>query len=146
MTLGFKGQYSHSMDKKRRISVPAKMRNKLGDKIVITKEVDKCLTIYPIQEWKKRAECLQDLTTTKRESRAAARFELGAAVEVEIDKLGRILVPEYLIKFANIQKNVEIIGLGNRIELWDKKKWESYSAKLEKDMPDLIEKLEGLGV
>lgn len=146
MTLGFKGQYSHLMDKKRRVSIPAKMRNSLGDKIVITKEVDKCLTVYPIQEWKKRAESLQALTTTKRESRAAARFELGAAVEVDIDGLGRILVPEYLAKFASIQKDVEIVGLGNRIELWDKKKWALYSMKIEKDMPDLIEKLEGLGV
>ena len=146
MTLGFKGQYSHLMDKKRRVSIPVKMRNKLGNKVVITKEVDKCLTVYPIQEWKKRAESLQALTTTKRESRAAARFELGAAVEVDIDGLGRILVPEYLAKFASIQKDVEIVGLGNRIELWDKKKWALYSMKIEKDMPDLIEKLEGLGV
>jgi len=134
------------MDKKRRVSVPAKMRNKLGDKIVITKEVDKCLLIYPLKKWEERIEGLQSMTTIKREARATARFKIGAAVEVEIDKLGRILVPEYLIKFANIKKDVEIIGLGNRIELWDKKKWESYSVKLEKDMPDLIEKLEGLGV
>lgn len=147
MIFGFKGQYSHSMDKKRRVSIPAKMRNRLGNKVVITKASDgECLVAYPLQEWEKRAERLQAMPEAKKEARAMARIILGAASEIDIDKLGRILVPEYLTGFAGLKKDVEIIGLGNRIEFWDKKKWELYSKKMERDLPSLIEKLAELGV
>ena len=146
MNLGFKGQYGHSMDKKRRVSVPAKMRNKLGERVVVTKEVDRCLIVYPIEQWEEKIAHLQNMTTTKREARATARFKIAGAAELEIDKLGRVLLPQYLTEFAGIKKDVKILGLGNRIEFWDEKKWEVYNKKIEKEMPDLVEKLEASGV
>lgn len=142
----FKGQYSHSMDRKRRVSIPAKMRANLGARVVITKGVDKCLEIYPTKEWGKRAEHLQNLPKARRETRALIRIILGSASEVELDKLGRILIPEYLTEYAGLDKEVIVVGLGNRIELWNEEKWEEYRSKAEQDLPTLMEKIEELGV
>ncbi len=142
----FKGQYSHSMDKKRRVSVPAKMRAHLGERVVLTKGVDECLELYPLEEWEKKANHLQNLPTAKRETRALIRVILGSASEIELDKLGRILVPEYLAGYADLKKDVIVLGLGNRIELWNKENWEEYQNGAEENLAGLIEKIEELGV
>jgi len=143
---GFKGEYTHLMDGKRRISIPAKMRKSLGKKGVITRGVDECLVLYPLAEWKTMAEKLQQLPTAKKESRALVRLLLAGATEVSLDKLGRILIPEYLAKYAHLQKNAIVVGLSNRIEIWDKEKWDAYRKKAETNLPSLIEQLGDLGI
>jgi len=134
------------MDKKRRISVPAKMRANLGERVVVTKGVDECLELYPVKEWERKAEYLQNLPTARRETRALIRVILGSASEIELDKLGRILIPEYLTDYAELKKEVIVVGLGNRIELWNSERWEEYRSKAEDNLPALIEKIEELGV
>ena len=134
------------MDGKRRISVPAKMRKDLGKKAVVTRGVDECLVVYPAREWKEKAEKLQSLPTAKKETRALVRLLLAGAVDVDLDKLGRILVPDYLAKYAHLRKDTTVVGLGNRIEIWDEEKWNAYRGKAEANLPSLIEQLEELSI
>lgn len=134
------------MDEKRRLAIPAKLRKELGTGAVITRGIDNCLALYSIKEWGKLAEKLQGLPAARGEARGFVRILLSGAVDVKFDKLGRILVPEFLKKYAQLKKNVIIIGLGNRIEIWDKKKWEEYKNRIEAQVGSMAEKLEELGI
>lgn len=142
----FIGEYKYSMDEKRRMSVPAKMREDLGETGVITRGIDNCLVLYPAEEWQKLAQKLQSLPSAKGESRAFVRLMLSGAAEVSFDKLGRILVPSYLAEYAGLEKELAIIGLGNRIEVWDEQNWEKYKRNKESKVGNMAEKLEELGV
>jgi MraZ protein len=142
----FIGEYTYSLDEKRRLSIPAKLRKELGAGAVITRGIDNCLALYSIKEWEKLAEKLQNLPAARGEARGFVRILLSGAVDVKFDKLGRILVPEFLKKYAQLKKNVVIIGLGNRIEIWDKKKWEEYKNRTEAQVGNMAEKLEELGI
>jgi len=124
----FIGEYIYSIDEKRRIAIPPKFRKNLGKGVVVTKGFENCLVLYSTAEWEKVARKLQELPTTKGEARSLARILLSGAVDVNFDKLGRILLPDYLKKYAGLKKNVIVIGLGNRIEIWDQKKWQEYKA------------------
>lgn len=142
----FIGEYIYSIDKKRRISIPSKFRKDLGQKAVITRGLDNCLVLYPMPEWQKLARKLQELPAARGEARGFVRILLSGATDVSFDKLGRILVPDYLKKCAFLKKNVAIIGLGNRIEVWDEKKWQTYKVKTEAKVENIAERLEELGI
>ena len=142
----FIGEYVYSLDKKRRLSIPAKFRKDLGKKAVVTRGLDNCLVLYPMSEWEKLAQKLQELPAAKGEARGFVRIMLSGAIDVRLDKLGRILVPDYLTKYASLKKNIAVIGLGNRIEIWDEKKWQIYKTKTETKVEDIAERLEELGI
>ena len=126
------GEFQHTIDAKKRMSVPAKLRKELGKGAVITRGIDNCLVIYPLKEWKVMSSKLGKLTETQHEARGFARIKLAGATVVNFDSLGRVLIPEYLKKYACLNKDAVIIGLYNRLEVWDVKKWEKYRAKIEK--------------
>lgn len=128
------------------MAIPSKFRKDLGKRAVITRGLDNCLVLYPVEEWEKLAQKLQNLPAARGEARGFVRILLSGAVDVEFDKLGRILIPDYLKKYSLLKKNVVIIGLGNRIEIWDEKRWQDYKAKTETKVEDIAEKLEELGI
>ena len=142
----FIGEYSHSIDSKKRLAVPAKFRNELKNKIVVTRGLDKCLFIYPMKVWGDLANKLGNLPVGESGTRSFTRLMLAGAVDVEVDKQGRILIPDYLKKYAGFQKNVVIAGLYNRLEIWDEKKWNEYKKNAEKNSDEIAEQLGKLGV
>ena len=121
------GEFEHSLDAKGRLIMPAKLREAIGDKFVVTKGLDGCLFAFSIEEWSNFEEKLKSLPLSNRNSREFTRFFLSGATECEIDKQGRFLIPTNLRETASLQKEVVIIGVGTRIEIWDKEKWNSYN-------------------
>ena len=142
----FIGEYKHTIDTKKRLSIPSKFRKELEEKAVITRGLDNCLVIYPIKEWEKMAKKLEGLPTSQIEARNFARIMLSGASEVDFDKLGRILIPDFLKNYADLKKNASILGLSNRIEIWDEEKWQEYKKKTEMSVGDIAEKLKEMGV
>ena len=142
----FIGEYQHSIDIKKRLSLPAKFRKELGRNVIVTRGFDSCLVIYTEKKWKGAMEELRKLSTSKAENRKLNRTILGGAIEVSLDKLGRILIPDYLKNYASLKKNVTICGLSNKLEVWDSEKWESYRKKAELDIDKVAEGLPELGI
>jgi MraZ protein len=142
----FIGEYIYSLDEKKRLSIPAKFRKELGKKAILTRGLDNCLVLYPLQEWQKLTKKLESLPLSRSEARGFLRMMLSGAVDVSFDKLGRILIPEYLKEYAGLEKNVAIIGLSNRIEIWDEQKWREYKGKIEKEAGDIADRLRELGI
>jgi MraZ protein len=139
------GEYKHKIDDKKRISLPIKFRKSLGKKIIITKGLDGCLFIYSEKEWAKISEKIADLGMGQADRRSFNRYMLSGASEVELDSVGRILIPENLIKEADIKSNVIFAGVFNRIEVWDENRWEAYKLKVFKDVDSVAEKLGDIG-
>ncbi len=142
----FIGEYTISMDAKGRIAVPAKFRTQLNSAAVITRGLDKSLFIYTKEEWETIAGKLATLPLSKANSRAFARLMLAGAWDLEIDKQGRIIIPEYLRKFASLSKKVVAAGLYNRIEIWDEESWVGYKTSTERESTAIAEGLGELGV
>ena len=140
------GQYEHTIDIKKRLALPAKFRGELGEKVVITKGVENCLVVYTEKEFVIMSEKLSNLTISQPEARSFTRTMLAGAMEVTLDKLGRILVPDYLKKYAGLNKNVIICGLSNRLEVWDAENWNAWTKEAEKGVSDIVSKLGGLGI
>lgn len=140
------GQYEHTIDIKKRLALPSKFRGELGDKVIITRWMEGCLAVYTEEEWKIVSDKIVNLTMTQAEARSFTRMMLAGAMEVSLDKLGRILVPDYLKEYADLKKNVVICGLSNRLEIWDSAKWEIYKKKAEKGVDEIVSKLGGLGI
>lgn len=140
------GEYKHNLDPKKRVSIPAKFRKELSEGAVLTRGLDNCLFVFPLQSWKPFAEMLAGLSLAKQDTRSFSRLFLSGAVEVEFDSLGRILIPDVLKKYAGLEKSVIVAGLFNRLEIWDEKKWNSYRANLEKNSDAVAEKLGELGI
>ncbi len=140
------GQYEHTIDSKKRLALPVKFRGELGDKLIITRGIENCLVVYTEKEWRVISEKLSNLPISQTEARSFARIMLAGAMEVSPDKLGRILLPDYLKNYAGFNKNVVICGLSNRLEIWDKKKWDVYKNKAEKEVGSLVSKLGNLGI
>ncbi len=141
----FIGEYIHNLDAKRRLAVPAKFRKEFGKKAVITSGPDKCLVIYTSDEWEKVASRLAELPTGKQDSRGFVRFFLSGAAEVELDQLGRILIPDFLTEYAGIKGDAAIIGVFKRVEIWNKTRWEEYKKKVEGAADELAERLGEIG-
>ena len=138
------GEYTHSLDEKKRVAVPAKFRKEIGKTVVITHGLDNCLSLYPLETWKKIAEKVADLPIDRSDNRAFSRAILAGAAEVEFDKQGRIILPDYLRNFAGITKDVIIIGLYNRLEIWDESKWNAYKKDSDKNYNNIAEALSNL--
>ncbi len=142
----FIGEYSHNLDDKFRLAIPVKFRRELEEGAVITKGLDNCLFLYTKNEWNKLAEKLATLPFSQANSRAFARHMLSGAVEAEIDKQGRVVIPEYLRSFAGLKKSLIIAGLYSRVEIWDAESWNVYKTKTEKDSNEIAENISDLGV
>lgn len=142
----FIGEYTHAIDDKGRVSVPAKFRANLQEGVVITRGLDHCLFIYPKKEWGTLAEKLSQLPLSQKQSRAFARLMLAGAWDVELDSQGRVMLPEYLRTYAHITKQVVIAGLYNRLELWDEGAWQVYKRETEERSDDIAQSLGALGV
>lgn len=141
----FMGEYNHTLDAKSRLIIPSKFREALGEEFVISKGMDGCLFVYAKEEWEAFEEKLSTLpTTTNKDARKFARFFLSGADNVEVDKQGRILIPSHLKEFAGLEKDVVLAGVGKRIEIWSKEKWDAISA--EEDMDSIAESMEGFGL
>ena len=144
--MSFIGEYTYLIDSKKRLAIPSKFRQVLGKKAIVTKGLDNCLFLYPLKEWEKLADKLSKLPLAKADARGFGRFMLGGAMPVNIDNLGRILIPDYLKQYALLKKKVVVAGVYNRIEIWDDSKWIEYKTKIESGMGDIAERLGELGV
>lgn len=140
------GQYEHTIDAKGRVIIPAKFRGELGDRFVLTKGLDNCLFVYSLEEWKNIEAKLKTLPLTKKDARAFTRFFLAGAVECEIDKQGRILIPANLREHAKIEKDVIFIGVSTRVEIWSKEVWEEYSNNTDVSFEEIAEHLDDLNI
>lgn len=141
----FIGEYQHSLDSKNRIIVPAKLREGLGSKFVITKGLDGCLYAYPLEEWKKLEDKLKTLPLTNKDARTFVRFFFSGACEVELDKQFRGLIPQNLKEYAKIEKDIVSIGVLSRVEIWSREMWEEYN-NLNVDFDVIAEKMNDLGI
>jgi len=137
----FTGEYQHTIDEKGRFCMPSKFRGAVGDWLMITKGLDGCLFVYTRNEWMALEQKLKQLPFTNSNARAFARFIFGGAVEYEIDKQGRILLSAHLREYAGINKDIVIVGVGTRIEIWSKEKWEVYNQQSEENYEELAEKM-----
>lgn len=142
----FIGEYQATIDEKGRISIPAKFRQALKAKVVVTRGLDNSLFLYALDEWKKLAEKLASLPISTANTRAFSRLMLAGAMDCEIDKQGRIILPGYLKEFAKISKKIIIAGLYNRIEIWSEELWTSYKMQTEQQSNAIAEQLGSLGV
>ena len=141
----FIGEYQHGLDAKNRIIIPSKFRDEFGGKFVLTKGLDGCLYAYTLQEWRILEEKLKALPLTNKDARAFVRFFFSGASEVELDKQGRGLIPQNLIEYAGIEKEIVSIGVLTRVEIWSKQKWQEYN-ELNIDFDAIAEKMSELGI
>ena len=137
----FIGEYTHTIDEKGRLAIPVKFRKDLIKGAVITRGLDNCLFLYPIEEWKVLAEKLSKLPIGQANTRAFARLMLAGAMDATLDKQGRVIIPDYLRKFGKISKKIVLAGLYNRIEVWGENEWEKFKGSAEKSSNDIAEKL-----
>ena len=144
-TVMLMGEYNHTIDAKGRLIVPAKFREVLGDEFVVTKGLDNCLFVYPNDEWQKFEEKLQTLPLTNKNARQFTRFFLAGAASVEVDKQGRILLPSVLREFAGLEKDVVLVGVASRIEIWSKDRWLQSISTYDDDMDEVAANMESLG-
>jgi len=142
----FSGEYTYSIDEKKRLAVPSKFRQLLGKKAVITRGLDNCLFLYPLSVWQKLAKKISQLPLAQADARSFARLMLGGAMEVKFDNLGRILIPDYLKNYSGLKKKIVFIGLFDRIEIWDDMEFQKYKKKTEMEAGDIAERLKELGV
>lgn len=139
------GEYTHSQDEKKRISLPIKFRKEMGKKLVVTNGLDGCLFIYSVKEWEKIASQLGDLSLGKSDTRRFNRYMLSGASEVDVDSIGRILIPEYLRESANLSGKMVFAGVHNRIEVWNEASWTEYKKAIKAEADRLAEKLGEIG-
>ncbi len=141
----FYGEFEHSIDRKGRLILPAKFRevakNQFVEKFFITRGLDKCLFMFAEEEWRSQENKFKTMSFTKQQSRTFNRLLFSGAVEISSDKQGRILVPQYLKDFAAIKKDVMIIGVSNRIEIWAKDSWRDFYANSRQSFEEIAEKL-----
>jgi MraZ protein len=137
----FIGEFHHTLDDKGRLAIPVKFRTQLADGAVVTRGLDRSLFLYPKTEWEKLASKIAALSIGQADTRAFARLMLAGAMDVEVDKSGRVTVPEYLRQYAGLSKDAVVTGLYDRVEIWDETAWNEYSAKTENSSNDIAERL-----
>lgn len=140
------GEYEHTLDEKKRVTLPKSFLTALGKKIVITRGLDNCLFIFSQSSWKKITEHLQELSFAQADTRGFNRFLLSGAVEVSPDTAGRILIPDHQKQFAGLKKSVVFAGVSDRVEVWDAAAWKSYKQRIEKNADAMAEKLGEIGI
>lgn len=143
------GEYIHTIDEKNRMSLPVKFRKEMGKKIIITPGLDQCLFIFTLGEWskvsKKLSDSANDLSFLKADQRAFNRYMFGRAAEVEVDSIGRILIPEFLKDKIGLKGSAAVVGVEDRVEIWNEKAWNTQKEKMEKEAEQLAEKLSNGG-
>lgn len=137
----FMGEYSHTIDAKGRLIMPAKFREELGSHCVVTRGLEGCLSVYTMDAWLTLANSMKKLKASKESVRAFKRFLFGSAAEVEFDKQGRILLPPTLRTYAKLTKDVTVLGTGDKVEIWDAAAYEAYAASIVPDIEDIAETL-----
>ncbi len=142
----FIGEYQHTLDPKNRVIMPSKFREKLGDSFVMTKGLDNCLFVYSSNEWSIVEEKLKSLPMTNKDARAFVRFFFAGACECELDKQGRIVMPNHLKDYAKIDKDLVIIGVSTRIEIWSREEWNKFNSDANISYEDVAEKMSQLGI
>lgn len=140
------GEYEHSLDVKGRLIMPAKLREDMGEKFIITKGLDGCLFGFSQIEWSNFEEKLKTLPLTNKNARDFVRFFLSGAIECEIDKQGRFLIASNLREYANMEKDVVIIGVGTRLEIWNRDKWKNYTSDENISADEIAENMTMLGI
>ena len=140
----FMGEYNHTIDSKGRLIIPSKFRETLGDEFVVTKGLDGCLFVYDNKEWSAFEEKLKSLPLTNKDARQFVRFFLAGATLAEVDKQGRILVPANLREFAGLEKEVVLVGVASRVEIWSKSRWDDASSY--DDVEEIAEHMAELGL
>lgn len=141
----FIGEYQHTIDEKKRVSVPVKFRGELAQGLVLTRGLDGCLWIYPKDEWQILAEGVGKLPITQKNARSFARFVLSGAMDLSMDKAGRINIPKYLEDYAGIKSKVVIAGMYNRLELWSEETWKNFKSEMENNSEEVAENLAEIG-
>lgn len=140
------GEYIYKMDAKKRLPMPARLREQLGPRVVVTRGLEGCLFVYPLNIWSEVAQKLASAPQGSAASRGFTRLLLSSAYEADLDALGRILIPDSLKSYAELGKEVMVNGVGNRLEIWSKEQWEQYKARTEKAIGELAEKMGELGL
>ena len=140
----FMCEFSHTIDTKGRLIIPAKMREQLGDACVITRGFDNCLAVYTLEAFEKMREGMAKLSATKSSVRALKRLFFGSAAELDFDKQGRVLVPGSLRKFAGLEKEVVVVGTSDHVEIWSRERWDTYNEEVGDSIESLVEDLDGL--
>jgi MraZ protein len=140
----FIGEYTHTIDDKNRLSLPVKFRKEIGKKIVLTPGLDGCLFGFTTSQWNKISEKLANSSMLQSDTRSFNRFMFGGAVEVEVDSIGRVLVPDFLKERSTLKNKVVVIGVQDRIEIWNDKRWFEYKGTVEKQADQLAEKLSNI--
>ncbi len=140
------GEYEHSLDVKGRLIMPAKLRSDIGEKFIITKGLDGCLFVFSQNEWSNFEAKLKELPLTNKNARDFVRFFLSGATECELDKQGRFLIVNNLREYAHVTKEAIIIGVGTRLEIWNKEKWEEYNSDDNLSADDIAENMTMLGI
>ncbi len=141
---GFVGEYLHVVDGKGRLALPAKFRDLLGPRFFIARGLDKCLFVYPSEEWAQVLQKIKQMPLNQSDSRAYARYFLSGATEVEPDKQGRIVLPANLRDYADLTKDVYVLGVGSRAEVWDKEQWDATKAEIGKSFSKIAESVAGV--
>ncbi|MBQ1547568.1 MAG: division/cell wall cluster transcriptional repressor MraZ [Lachnospiraceae bacterium] len=142
----FMGEHGHNIDEKGRVIMPAKFREQLGDNFVLTKGLDGCLFVYPMTEWEEIQRRFRETSLASKDARIFSRFFFGSASEVEIDKQGRVNIPAPLRAYAQLKKDVTLVGVLDRIEIWDKETWENGNSSDDADMDRIAEHMAELGI
>lgn len=139
------GEYEHTLDEKKRISLPKTFRKALGVRVVMTRGLDNCLVIYSREAWTRVAEKLQSLSIVQSDTRGFSRFLLSGAAEVDVDEVGRILIPDHQKAYAGLKKRVVFAGVSDRVEVWDAGRWMRYKQKIDRDAERMAKKLGEIG-
>jgi MraZ protein len=142
----FYGEYQHSIDPKGRVIMPSRFREELGERFILTKGLDNCLFVYSLEEFGNFKEKLKALPMASADVRAFERFFFGGATECEVDKQGRILIPQNLRAYAGLEKELYVMGVSARVEIWDKDRWENYSSGEDLSPDKIAEKMALLGI
>lgn len=138
-----KGEFHYTLDEKGRVVIPPRFRRALGDQIVATRSIDPCISVYSPSEWAKVEEALRKLPTRQRD---VVRFLLAGAVDVDLDRQGRVMLPVHLRQHAGIDREVVVVGLINRLEIWSRAAWQSYIEKAQQAAPQIAEQIEELSI
>ncbi|HVA88436.1 MAG TPA: division/cell wall cluster transcriptional repressor MraZ [Chloroflexota bacterium] len=142
----FLGEFTHSVDSKGRLAIPAKFRLRLGEGAVVTRGLDGCLVIYPAEEWREFAEKLDKLPSTQPDVRNYKRFIFSGATECDFDRQGRVLIPAFLREYASLGETAAVIGQYSKVEIWSQSRWEERRPQEETDGEQIAERLSGLGL
>lgn len=140
------GEYRHTVDDKGRLFVPAKLREELGEPLIVTRGLDQCLFVFPMAEWRNLEAKLRALPLAQSSARAFVRFLLAGATECTPDKQGRVLLPQPLREYAGIEREAVLIGVGNRVEIWAGERWARYVEEAAQSYSQIAEQIVDLGI